>query len=179
MKCSKIIDMVYGCCENNRKSYGSLSLSDQIKISMHTFLCADCAKKIEMYETARNIMSNDFFPSPSVSFENLIMTKIEAEEKTQEASEEVFAAPGGMSIRSWVIAGVIMAVSLIIAFFSLDYQNLSEKIGIPFILPMGITIGSILTTYGALFIGSHLKELSIRFGIGGEDPLNEELGITN
>jgi len=30
---------------------------------------------------------------------------------------------------------------------------------------MGITIGIILTTYGALFIGSHLKQLSERFGL--------------
>ena len=34
-----------------------------------------------------------------------------------------------------------------------------------FLLPVGITIGVVLTTYGALFIGSHLKELSERFGL--------------
>ncbi|MCL2174888.1 MAG: peptidoglycan-binding protein [Treponema sp.] len=178
MNCSKIIDMVYGCCENDHRNDSSLPLFAQIQIGFHTLFCSECAKKIEMYENARNILSEDFFPSPSVSFENPIMARIKAEEKSTE-SEEAFAAPGGISTRSWVIAGIILAVSLVIAFFSLDYQNLSEKIGISFILPMGITIGSILTTYGALFIGSHLKELSIRFGIGGEDPLNEELGITN
>jgi hypothetical protein len=30
---------------------------------------------------------------------------------------------------------------------------------------VGITIGIVLTCYGALFIGSHLKELMERFGL--------------
>jgi hypothetical protein len=34
-----------------------------------------------------------------------------------------------------------------------------------YLLPVGITIGIVLTSYGALFIGSHLKELSERFGL--------------
>jgi hypothetical protein len=32
-------------------------------------------------------------------------------------------------------------------------------------IPIGITIGIMLTGYGALFIGSHLKEFSERFGL--------------
>jgi hypothetical protein len=32
-----------------------------------------------------------------------------------------------------------------------------------FLLPVGITVGIVLTSYGALFIGGHLKELSERF----------------
>jgi len=56
-------------------------------------------------------------------------------------------------------------VSLITAFFGLDFKNLASESGISFLLPMGITIGIILTTYGALFISSHLNELSERFGL--------------
>jgi hypothetical protein len=34
-----------------------------------------------------------------------------------------------------------------------------------FLLPVGITFGIVLTSYGALFIGSHLEEFSERFGL--------------
>jgi hypothetical protein len=37
--------------------------------------------------------------------------------------------------------------------------------GSSFLLPIGITIGAIVSAYGALFSGSHLKELSSRFNL--------------
>jgi len=177
MNCSKVTDIIYGCSEDEYGYGVSLPALIRIQISMHSFFCSECARRIKIYENARNILSKDFFPvSPDI--EDSIMAKIKTEEELSE-TEEMFSMPGGFSTRSWVIAGVALAFSLVIAFFSLDYQNLSEKIGISFILPMGITIGIILTTYGALFIGSHLQELSARFGLNGEDTLNEELGVIN
>jgi hypothetical protein len=73
--------------------------------------------------------------------------------------------PGGLSTRGWVIAGFIILVSMATAFFGLDFQKLAQETGTSFLLPIGITIGIVLTTYGALFIGSHLQELSERFGL--------------
>ena len=153
MECSKILDMVY---EDD-----SMPLLNQVQVWAHTFFCSACAQKIKIYEAARLIMKNDFF-QPAESLENSIMTKVFAEE---EQAKEAFATPGGISTRGWVIAGIIILVSFASAFFGLDFQNLASEWGMSFMLPMGITIGIVLTTYGALFIGSHLKELSERFGL--------------
>jgi hypothetical protein len=47
----------------------------------------------------------------------------------------------------------------------MDFIKVADTQGSSFLLPVGITIGAVLTGYGALFIGSHLKELSSRFRI--------------
>jgi len=168
MECSKIMDMYYEYSGNDSRgndsnSAGAISLLDQIQISLHTFFCQDCARKIELYESARIIMSHDFFRS-APELEDSIMKRITAEEEIHD-TQEILISPGGFSTRSWVIAGLVLMVSLVTAFFGLEFNYLANESGMSFLLPMGITIGIVLTIYGALFIGSHLKELSERFGL--------------
>jgi hypothetical protein len=106
-------------------------------------------------------MKEDFFP-PSPGLEDSIMAKvaIEIEEKQPQT-----VSAGGLSTRGWVIAGLIIFISLATAFFGFDFKKITGEMGISFLIPASITIGIVLTTYGAFFIGSHLKELSERFGL--------------
>jgi len=152
MNCSKIMDIFY--------NEEPVSFPGQIQIWLHAFFCEECAAKIEKYNTAKIIMKEDFFPA-APGLENTIMARLAIEEE----QEDIIATPGGISTRGWVIAGLIIMVSLVTAFFGLDFQNLATESGRSFMLPMGITIGIVLTTYGAFFIGSHLKELTERFGL--------------
>jgi hypothetical protein len=137
----------------------SMPLLNGIQVWVHSLFCHACAEKIERYQTAKTVMKEDFFPS-SPDIEDSIMARIEAEQ-----ADEAYAAAGGLSTQNWVIAGVIILISLATAFFGLDFQRLALESGMSFMLPVGITIGIVLTTYGAFFIGSHLKELSERFGL--------------
>jgi hypothetical protein len=157
MSCSKILDMVYEWSED------SMPLLNQVQVWMHTVICPNCAQEIERFEVSKAIMREDFFPLPP-DLEDSIMAKIAIEEEQTEA-EESYAVPGGLSTRGWVIAGLIILVSLGTAFFGLDFKKIANETGMSFLLPVGITVGIVLTTYGALFIGSHLKELSERFGL--------------
>jgi len=135
-------------------------------ISIHVFFCPSCAEEINRYNSAASIIKEDFFPDALsenklfLELEDSIMSKV-----AQEELEEINYSVPGVSTRGWVIAGLILLVSLVTAFFGLDFKNLANASGMSFMLPMGITIGIILTIYGALFIGSHLKELSERFGL--------------
>ena len=151
MSCSKIMDMFYD---------EDMSLLAQIQIDFHAFFCPSCAEEIECYQAARLIMKEDFFPQ-SVNAEDAVMAKIEMEEE----AEVTRSSAGALSTRGWVIAGLLILVSLVTVYFAFDFKNLASESGMSFLLPMGITIGIVLTTYGALFIGSHLKELSERFGL--------------
>ena len=162
MRCSKILDMVYEYSGNDVFSEDSMPLYNQIQVWLHTIFCPNCAQEIERFEVSRAIMREDFFPSPP-GLEDSIMARIAAEE--EQAEEEVYAVPGGLSTRGWIIAGLIILVSLATSFFGLDFQKLANETGMSFLLPVGITIGIVLTTYGALFIGSHLKELTERFDL--------------
>jgi len=163
MDCSKVKDLIYEYSGNDHGGENSMPLLDQIQIGFHTFFCQSCARKIELYENTRNILREDFF-TQSPELENSIMIKIASEDELSGARES-YTAPGGISIRGWVIAGLIIMISLVTAFFGIDFKNLASESGMSFLLPIGITIGVVVTTYGALFIGSHLKELSERFGL--------------
>jgi len=156
MNCSKILDLYY---ESQEGGECSMPLLSQIQVWAHIILCPSCAEKIERYKAARTLLKEDFFPS-SVDLEETIMARIEAEQ-----ADEARDIAGGFSTQSWVIAGLVILISLATAFFGLDFQSLALESGMSFMLPVGITIGIVLTTYGAFFIGSHLKELSERFGL--------------
>ena len=155
MNCSKIIDMIYD-------HSGPMPLLVQIQIWLHAFVCPHCARELERHEAARAILREDFFPySPGV--ENSIINKLEAEENLYNTKDDYVQA--GFSTRGWVIAGLVIFISLTTAFLGLDFKQVTNETGLSFLLPMGILTGIVVTTYGVLFISSHLKELTERFGL--------------
>jgi hypothetical protein len=129
----------------------------RIKIALHILACGRCAAEITRFKTAQGLLNGDFFP-PAPGLEGIIMEKI-----YQEAPETFSERAGEISLRSWVITGIIVVFSLSTSFLGINFGKIADRGGSSFLLPMGLTIGTIVSVYGALFIGSHLKELSERF----------------
>jgi len=154
--CNEIMDIVYESEKDN-----SLPLLTQFRLNLHLLFCSDCASKLKVLRELEHIMRTDFLPS-SPDFERLIMERLGEEVCPK---EEKALAPAGFSFRSWVIIGFFMLLSLPSSFFGINFIEIANSEGLSFLLPVGITIGIIVTCYGALFIGSHLKELSNRFGL--------------
>jgi len=155
MRCAKILDIVYEQQED-------MSLFTRIRVGLHLLVCPDCAQEVERFEVCRDMLQNDFlYPSPDL--EDAVMSMISAEEEAEIAEAMNAEVIGGFSIRGWIIAGIVMLVSLATVFFGLEFNKVALIAGIAFTIPIGITIGIALTSYGALFIGSHLKTLSDRF----------------
>ena len=151
MNCAKILDLVY--------EQEDMSLFNRIRVGLHLMVCPDCAQEVERFEVCRDILHNDFmFPEPDL--EDSVMAMIIDNEETESCEAEV---PGGFSIRGWIIAGIVMLISLATVFFGLEFNKVALIAGMAFTIPIGITIGIALTSYGALFIGSHLKDLTERF----------------
>ncbi|MDR2476274.1 MAG: peptidoglycan-binding protein [Treponema sp.] len=162
MSCGKILDTVYDYSGGE-----PMPLLQQIRIGLHLLTCPDCAQEVERFEVTRDILRSDFLP-PAPGFEDSVMAMIALEEGESLAAleaEEATVTPGGLSTRGWVITGLIILVSLGTAFLGIDFNKIALAAGMSFLLPVGITIGIVLTSYGAFFIGSHLKELSQRFGL--------------
>jgi hypothetical protein len=160
MSCERILEKVYEMDD-------SMSLFTRIRIGLHIITCPDCAQEVERFEVCKDILRNDFMQvslDATPSLEDTVMAMVAAEETAEPAAEEM-EIPGGLSTRGWVIAGLVMFVSLATAFFGLDFNQVAVAAGISFLIPVGITIGIVLTCYGALFIGSHLKEFTERFGL--------------
>jgi hypothetical protein len=127
------------------------------------------------YAAAREALRTDFFPPENgvPDLEESIMARIFAEPDIvnfgdygmMEDEGEQAHAEEGISLRGWVINGLIVFLSLSTSFFSLNFDKLAVSQDLSFLLPMGITIGLVLTVYCAVFIGSHIKELSEKFGL--------------
>jgi hypothetical protein len=130
-------------------------LTIRFRIALHLLACGRCSREITRYEGARDLLKKDFFP-PSPALEGMIMEKIYREAPLAETAGEI-------SLRGWVITGIIVVFSLSSAFLGMNFGNIAAREGSSFLLPLGLTIGTIVSAYGALFIGSHLKELSERF----------------
>jgi hypothetical protein len=153
MDCQTVLDTVY---EAEKDS--SLPFLTQMRIWLHLLLCPSCAGELRNLRNVEEIMKTDFFP-PSPDFEALLMERVVEETDMEEQMD----APAGFSFRGWVVIGFFVLLSLLSSFFGGDFIQIANAEGSSFLLPLGITIGIIVTCYGALFIGSHLKELSARF----------------
>ena len=136
-----------------------LSLLLRARITLHLLFCPRCAGELKRWGEARRIMKAGFFP-PSPGLEDAVMERVFAE-----AAEDVGEPSPGVSFPSWVITGFIVLISLSTSFFGMDFIDVAAAQGSSFLIPLGLTVGCVLTGYGALFIGSHLKELSERFGL--------------
>jgi hypothetical protein len=171
MTCQEIMDKVY------EYDGDSMPLTLHIRIALHLFFCPDCARELERFEEARTILRTGFFP-PSPDFEETVMDtlrngasfEIPGMEGADCFSAEEAGVPAGIpetgvSFRGWVITGLVALFSLPASFFGFNFSRLAASEGMSFLLPAGITVGVVLTCYGALFIGSHVKELSERFGL--------------
>ena len=151
MKCDTTLDLIYG--------EDILPLRKRLGMAFHLIFCGHCAARLEHYEEARSFLRTGFPSSPD--FSDAIMSSIYRETFDDETGE-VFEA-GGVSTRGWVIAGIVMLLSFVTVFFGQEFASIAMEQGSSFLLPMGIITGIVITGYGALFIGSHIKELSERF----------------
>ena len=159
MNCDTVMDTVYMSDKDN-----SLPQIIQFRIALHLMFCANCAGELRNLQRVEEIMKTDFL-APSPGFEDVLMERL-YEEAGDEADIDVkIEAPAGFSFRLWVFVGSFVLISLSSSFFGLNFIEIAAVKGSSFLLPVGITVGVALTCYGAMFIGSHLKELSDRFGL--------------
>jgi hypothetical protein len=144
MNCEKAMDALYD-------EWGTEFLLSFARLGarLHLLRCPRCAAEAAQLKRARSLM-RESFPPPPAELEERIMRSVNAEEQG-----EAYPEVAGVSFRSWVVTGFIVLLSLSSSFFR---EGASP-------LHIGITVGAVLTAYGAIFIGSHLKELTERFNL--------------
>ncbi|MDR2071533.1 MAG: peptidoglycan-binding protein [Treponema sp.] len=159
MKCTTLLDKIYEF--DGRET---LPLRNRLQIAVHVVLCPRCAEKTVRLENVRDMLRTDFLPPPP-DIADSVMALIRAEASGAAADmpfEEGELSPE-VPFGGWVATGLIVLFSLATSFMGMDFTSVAADQGSSFLLPVGITIGVVVTGYGALFIGSHLKELSARF----------------
>jgi len=153
--CNTMKDIMY-----EAEKGSPLPILTQIRIKLHLLVCPECTGELKDLRYLEEIMRSDFFP-PSPGLEETLMERLF--EENEENIEEKSDTPAGFSFRGWVIIGFFVLLSLSSSFFGINFVKIANSEGLSFLLPLGLTIGMVLTCYGALFIASHLKELSSRF----------------
>jgi hypothetical protein len=161
MSCNDLLDKVY-----EYSGAPSLPLPLRLQVKLHCLVCPQCAQELERFRLVQDVLRNDFFP-PAADFAGAVMARLYAESPDLEnlADTGDIFGENSVSIRDWVIIGLVLLFSLASSFFGMDFVTIAAREGPSYLLPLGITIGAVLSCYGAIFIGSHLKELSERFGL--------------
>jgi hypothetical protein len=161
MKHSTVIEKIY---ENE-----SHSVFERLAIAFHLLGCKKCVDDLARYETAREIMRNDFFSNDNESVADYVMSMIGEEQNAAASDLLADLPPEILPIRNWIISGVIIIAALTTSFFGMDFDSLTHDFGDNFTIPLAITIGIIITAYIALFIGKHLTKLRELFGLSTDD----------
>jgi len=97
-------------------------------------------------------------PAPDLSDKIMRAIGLETPNPIEEAVERI-------SLRDWLVVGLLIALSLMLTPAGQDFEWLVRTLGSFMLAPISITLGVVLTIYCAYFIASHLEELSERFGI--------------
>jgi hypothetical protein len=159
MTCDAMLDKIYEFDGGE-----PLPLGDRLWIALHIVFCPRCAARAVSLEAARDILRTDFFPpSPGVADSVMDIIRSDAFDMTADLPFEEEELSPEVPFGGWVAAGLVVLFSLATSVMGMDFISVAAAAGSSFLLPIGITIGVVVTGYGALFIGSHLKELSDRF----------------
>jgi hypothetical protein len=162
MTCRSVMDIIYESAGDK-----PLPLRTRLEVGLHLLFCPRCAQEAARLEAAWELLGAGF-PPPTPDLEAAIMAEIYAGEadvpaEWAEFPEKNWVESGGVTTRGWAITGLIILFSLSTSFLGLNFGQVAASEGSSFLLPLGLTIGLVVTSYGAIFIGSHLKELSARF----------------
>jgi hypothetical protein len=159
MTCDKVLDVLYNQ-DNGDYSEGRFSFVKRALIALHIRYCPKCAAHKRALQSASACLKEDFFP-PATGIASEIMARVRDGGIFGEAPPEHAALP----LRTWLLAGLAILVFLSSASLGIDYLAPTNTGAIGFMLPFGITVGGVITAFGAIFIGSHISELSKWLGL--------------
>lgn len=120
-------------------------------MSRHLASCGRCRGQVGAVEAALGeLRAADAAGSPGGGL---------LEERIMAAARLVPGPRRDFSVRDWIIAGAVIAVSMILIPVGDYFARFDEFFGARYTLPLSLVLGCVLTAYGALFAGAHLGEL--------------------
>ena len=153
MNCNEVLDFLY-------YSDDGIPFVKRILIALHIRYCPKCAMHLHTLQTASTLLKEDFFP-PAENIADSVMALAQADEPLTGQSHELQS----VSLRAWIITGFALLFSLSSAYLGIDYLTPIDTRTINFMLPVGITVGGVITAFCAIFIGCHIKEFSKWLGL--------------
>lgn len=159
MTCDRAMDLFMEGNDGERVPFIRSALA-----RLHLLRCRKCSAEVQRLNRALELMRADFLPKANDSIDPIMAAvRMEVAAQAARAVDEDAATP--VSTRNWAVGGLFIFASL--AVFPLGQASgwLVRLFGSDLTFPIALTLGVVLTAYCALFIGSHLDELSERFGL--------------
>jgi hypothetical protein len=153
MNCDKFLDYLYF-------SEDRFPLIKRILIYFHIWHCPKCAAHFRALRIASDSMKEDFFPPVEADIAGKVMALIQDVDFAEAPAKHEL-----VTFRAWVISGLAILFSLSSAYFGLEYLAPVNTHTAYFMLSLGITVGAVITAFGAIFIGCHITELSKWLGL--------------
>ena len=125
---------------------GSLPLGARF----HLLRCPSCAAAAAKMDAALRSLREDALPS-APDFSDPIMRAIRLLPRPE---------VDPVSFRDWAIGGAVIFAALGIAPLNASFKWVKTAFGSDFMLPLNIVMGLLIAGYCALFIGTHLKQLT-------------------
>lgn len=119
-------------------------------VRLHTFFCPYCRKEIQAMQNKYKRLAQD----QPFEMHRDISTSI-----MLEVLQSPIQYKKQVSYFKWISVGVVIVASRFLVSFSDTYIWLNQEFGGNYELPLNIVLGSVISVYSALFIGSHLKDM--------------------
>ena len=119
-------------------------------VRLHTLFCPYCRKEVQAMQKKYNELTKEHPFEMHRDISASIMLEVMQSPIQYEKQISYF---------NWISVGIVIIASRFLITFSDTYQWLNRVFGGNFEVPLNIVLGSVISTYAALFIGSHLKDM--------------------
>jgi len=131
----------------------------RIRLAFHRAHCRTCAEEAVRMERVYRFLRTDYI-SEAPDLRSAIMDKINIPGEAENPVGEP------VSLRNWVLVGMIVFFSLLLSSVGLEFSAPGILLRSNLLLPITLTLGFGVTIYGGVFIASHMDDFSERFGLG-------------
>lgn len=122
-------------------------------MSRHLASCASCRRQAAAVEAAVSALREGEPSGAGGELERRLEDRVMA-------SVRLVPPPRrDIAVRDWIIAGSVIASSMILFPLGEYFARFDEAFGASYVLPLSLVLGIALTAYGALFVGAHMDEV--------------------
>ncbi len=142
MKCNDVLKQIFE---------GDTIENASFRVWLHLLFCKSCKIEVKKYHAVLNSLQDTSpYSLKSNTLKNDVMEQIFKTGKEYNYQISYF---------KWVSVGTIIIASRFLFSYSNSHKWLSNQFGTNFDLPLNIVLGTIISVYALVFIGSHTEDL--------------------
>jgi len=151
----KEIDMT---CERSHSILDMLDKQEPIPflVKLHLLFCDNCKSQEKKIEEVHKLLKEEILCSP-IDFTDSVLQALEFEPQKP--------APGHQPMRNWLIPGLLIILWLVLAPIMPVNEWFVANFGFALLLPLSITLGTLISIYGGLFVASHMDKINDFFNL--------------